>query len=46
MREEILDVLQQECPWTFGRDDPRDVEKERALRFISEAVSTAKRVLL
>ena len=46
MREQVLDVSQQERLWPLGGDDPRNVEKQRALRGAFKSVWTAKRILL
>ena len=46
VRQQILHVLQQERGGALGRDDPRDVEKERALRRAFETVRPAQRVFL
>ena len=45
VRHQVLDVLQQEGARLFGFDDAADVEEERALRFVGEAVRAAEGVL-
>lgn len=44
VRDEILDVLQQESARTFCLDDARHVEEQRALCFAGEAVFLAQRI--
>lgn len=45
VRHQVFDVFEQEGAWLLFLDDAADVEEQRALRFIGEAVGTAEGVL-
>src|SRR5665213_874072 len=46
VRQQVLDVLKQESPRAFRRNDPRDIEEQRALGRALEAMGASERILL